>query len=149
MLNSVQRTGKKAVSKPNRVSSQYGRWPLLIYTLKTIFTGMKHLAGGGLVMCIIFLYIYRVCVGESSRTSLYLRWVAETHSCAQFSRRNTMKTFSCAPQDCFWPQKPCRRKHKPTSIPLCVCWNVCIFFFLSAAEFAQHAKNYLIKTSTL
>lgn len=130
-----------------KVSSQHGRWPLLIYPLKTIFTGMKHLAGGGLLVCIIFLYIK--CAGVSWRTGLCLRWLAETQPCAQFSRRNTMKTFSCAPQDCFWPQKPCRKKHKPTSIPLCVCWNVWIFFnffCLSAAEVVQHAKYYLIKT---
>lgn len=78
-----------------------------------------------------------LCVSSFYISSLWV-WVGEPASASTEQQKptpvpnsaeeNTMKTFSCAPQDCFWPQKPCRRKHKPTSLPLCVCWNVWLYF---------------------
>lgn len=43
------------------------------------------------------------------------------------------KHWACTPEDCFWPVKPCFRKHKPTFIT-CVYWNIWIFFSPSACN---------------
>lgn len=157
-INSVQRRwwncgeGEMVVSKLNRFSlhsnnnkkkSTAGDHYWFIHSKQFLLARCTWRVG--VCSSVSSFYTSRVWVWVREAARASARWVAETHSCAQFSRRNTMKTFSCAPRDCFWPQTPCRRKHKPTSIPLCVCWNVCMFF-LSAATVAQHAKYYLIKT---
>lgn len=64
------------------------------------------------------IVILKVCLRWREPASACTEKQENTRLGAHFSTRSTKKTFNFAPQDCFWPGNPSRRKRKPSSIPL-------------------------------
>lgn len=128
------------------LSSQYGSGALLIYPLKTVFPGTEqHLAGGGLLICNIFLYIN--CVGVLENQPVPALTSRNPFLCPTQQKKHNENIELCSSR--LFLAAESLQEETQAHLYTTVCLPKCMDFFPSSCLRLERGvpENYLIKPS--